>query len=87
MDLGRLVFNLPLEYKTSIRKLEKTIKKIVDTESALVFNQTCLKENILPKYTNINTHDPAARADHITVEYRKQLIQRQIFMKTEQLRN
>ena len=53
MDLGSLVFDLPSEYKKSIRKLEKTTKKVVETESALVFNQTCLKENLLPTYTNI----------------------------------
>ena len=42
MDLGNLVFDLPSDYKKSIRKIEKTTKKIVDSELALVFNQTCL---------------------------------------------
>ena len=53
MDLGSLVFNLPPDHKHSIRKIEKTTKKIVETELALVFNQVCLQENLLPTYTNI----------------------------------
>lgn len=35
-------------------------------------------------YTNINTHDPAAREETITVQYRKQLIERQIRPKTDE---
>ena len=39
--------------KTLIRKTEKENEKIANTESSLVYNTTCLKENLLPTYTNI----------------------------------
>lgn len=84
MDIGRLIYNLPHNVKNTIRKIEKTQKKLVNNQSATVFNQTCLQENILPTYTNIRTHDPAARSEHITMEYRKKLLQRQIRIKEEE---
>ena len=36
-----------------LTKTEKENKKIANTESSLVYNTTCLKENLLPTYTNI----------------------------------
>ena len=78
MELSDIIFNLPPTIKRTIRKLEKTLKKLANCEQAVIFNQTCLKENILPKYSNIKTHDPAARNEAFTLEYRKQLVHRQI---------
>ena len=48
---------------------------------AILFNKTCLNENILPIFTNINPHEPAARNELITIEYRKQLVKYQINIK------
>ena len=45
----------------------------------------CVTENLLPTFTNINPHDPAVRNEPITIEYRKQLVKRQLKMKTEQV--
>ena len=53
MNIGNLIFTLPARYKTLVRKTEKENKKIANTESSLVYNTTCLKENLLPTYTNI----------------------------------
>jgi hypothetical protein len=78
MSIGTLIFDLPIQTKNIVRSIEKTNKKIVNKTNSLVFNETCLKEKILPTYTNIRTHDPAAREETITVKYRYELIQRQI---------
>ena len=53
MTIGNLIFNLPNNIKRIIRNVEKTCKKLVNFKYALVFNTTCLNENILPTYTNI----------------------------------
>jgi hypothetical protein len=67
MSIGNLIFNLPTPTKNLVRLIEKTNKKLINKTNSLVFNKTCLKEEILPAYTNIRTHDPAARGEMITV--------------------
>lgn len=85
MPIGELIHNLPHPTKSLIRHIEKLNKKIVTNKTSQVFNKICLQENILPTYTNIRTHDPAARDEQITVDYRKELIKRQILIKDEEL--
>jgi hypothetical protein len=53
MSIGNLIFDLPVQTKNIVRYIEKTNKKIVNKTNSLVFNETCLKEEILPTYTNI----------------------------------
>ena len=57
MKIGQLIFDLPDE-KKKIRRIEKINKKITFVKSSLVFNRTCIKENLLPKYTNIYIYIP-----------------------------
>ena len=51
MNIENSIFTLPAWQKTLVRKTEKD-----KTESSLVYNTTCLKENLLPTYTNIYIH-------------------------------
>ena len=52
--LSRIVLNLiSPENKSLFRKLENLEKKKINTQLHREFNQICLKENLLPKYTNI----------------------------------
>ena len=53
MNIGNLIFTLPAWHKTLVRKTEKENKKTANTESSLVYYTTCLKENLLPTFTNI----------------------------------
>ena len=53
VTLGTLLFNLPVERRKSVRDLEKISTKIIKTKCSLLFNSTCLKNDILPNYTNI----------------------------------
>lgn len=76
MNFGQLLYSLPNDKKKLARQIEKVNNKINKAKTSLVFNKMCIQENLLPTYTNINTHDPAAREEQFTVEYRQQLITR-----------
>ena len=53
MSFGELIFDLQTSTKKLIRNIERTERKLQKAKSALVFNKTCINEDILPKYTNI----------------------------------
>ena len=43
--------------KNDFRTLEKLEKKFILNKLHLEFNEICIKEDLLPNYTNIRTHD------------------------------
>jgi hypothetical protein len=51
MSIGSLIFDFPVPTKTIVRYIEKTDEKIANKTNSLVFNETCLREEILPTYT------------------------------------
>ena len=53
VSLGSLLYNLPVEQRKSVRELEKVSTKVIKSKCSLLFNSTCLKEDILPSYSNI----------------------------------
>ena len=59
-NLGELIFTLPVPTRHEIRKLEKVFLKLQKTELTCAFNESSLRENILPKYTQLKLHDVAA---------------------------
>ena len=87
MNIGELIYDLQPDVKSLIRKIEKFENKLIHAKIDLVFNTVCLNENILPIYTNIRTHDPAARNEAFTLEYRKQLVNRQINLRQNESEN
>ena len=58
--------------------MEKFQKKLINSKYGLIFNETCINEGLLPNYTNIKIHDPAARDQYFTKQYRRQLIDFQV---------
>ena len=86
MNFGELIHDLQTNAKKVIRKIERTERKLQKAKSALVFNETCINEDILPKYTNIKLHDPAAKEAIFTKEYRKKLVSQQIETKSKLVR-
>ena len=48
-SFGNLIFNLPPEEKSLVRKLEKLYYKLNSAEAAATFNKICLQEGLLPK--------------------------------------
>ena len=76
VNLGSLIFNLQPECRKSVRDLEKVSVKLIKQKCSLLFNSTCLKEDILPTYTNIKLHKQAARKEPFTLKYRRNLVER-----------
>ena len=49
---------------------------------SIMFNEICINEEMLPKYTYFKLHDPAAHKYNSTLEYRRDLVKRQITLCT-----
>ena len=82
---GQFLNELEPGIRTCIRKHEKIVLKINKLQTSVVFNETCIKENILPKYTLFKLHDPAAKREDSTTEFRQKLILRQITSAKEEI--
>ena len=50
-NFGEVLYNLPFDLKSKFRKLENNSKKLIMSKWSIVFNETCLKENLLPIYS------------------------------------
>ena len=53
VTLGSLIHPLPPEQKKAIRDLEKVSMKLCKSECSVLFNSLCVKEKLLPNYSNI----------------------------------
>ena len=51
--LGNLLHPLSAELKRDVGELEKFSLKLAKSECSVLFNGTCLSENLLPNYTKI----------------------------------
>ena len=78
VNLGSLIFDLPPERRKSVRALEKVSTKLIKQKCSLLFNSVCLKEDILPTYSNIKLHNQAARKEPFTLKYRRRLVEREV---------
>ena len=86
-SFGSILYGLPTEIKKIIRNIEKLLYKLNSVETAIIFNQCCLKESLLPKYSELRLHDPTARRDRNTRDFRRSLVSRQLqFKKREKLK-
>ena len=68
-DLGSLLHTLPSELKNEVRKLEKVSLKLVKSECRELFNSVCVRENLLPNYSNIRLHDEATKREPIMLKF------------------
>ena len=48
MAYGDILRLLPMEGKSIIRDREKADKKLLNDKAAIIFNDICLRENLLP---------------------------------------
>ena len=53
VNIGTILNNFSNDDKCLIRKIENLSKKEINARYAVIFNETCDKENLLPTYTNI----------------------------------
>ena len=54
MNFGELLDLQPENIKKQLRKIENLENKLANARVAIVFNKTCLNENLLPTFTNNN---------------------------------
>ena len=74
-----------MQVKRSYRELEKISIKLIKIKCHLKFNETCIINNLLPCYSNIRIHDDAARSESFVLEFRRNLILRQIEEQKKQI--
>ena len=55
-NFGKFIHQFQPETRTLIRKLERILIKLYRQNVALLFNQTCLNEKLLPNDTHTHTH-------------------------------
>ena len=51
IKFGQLLFSLNNQDRSLVRNLEKFYRKQIQSSYGVVFNETCLNENLLPKYS------------------------------------
>ena len=54
MDYMNLLQKIPNQVKNLYRKLENYHQKLIKNEWSITFNKVCLKENMMPTFTNLN---------------------------------
>lgn len=84
-NIGTILNSFSDTDKKLIRRLESLEKKNINHFYAVIFNEKCLKENLLPTFTNIKTHDRAVQQSDLTVRYRRDLLVKENKKKKEQL--
>ena len=56
MNSGEIIFILPSQIRSVLRRMESVLRKIINAEAALSLDKICLEEGILLKYTSIYIH-------------------------------
>ena len=82
-SFGKLISQHSSEAKYLVRKIETLARKVNSCELAAIFNHTCIKENLLPKYTNLRIHDRAVQQKEFTYQFRRNLVEEQYRQKSE----
>ena len=87
MTLAELIHNLSDNEKKIIRKKERLQRKLNKAKHAVTFNTICIKENLLPSYTNVKQSDKAVAYKQFTVEYRLKRIEAELKKKEASVQN
>ena len=77
-NYGQCINQFPPNTIKVIREFERIQKKICRHKMSIMFNEICINEDMLPKYTYFKFNDPAAHKYNSTLEYRRDLVKRQI---------
>jgi len=83
---SRIVLNkISLSERKLFRNVERISKTYIKINADLTFLQLCLKNQLLPKFTDFKLYDEAARYKNATTDFKLQLIEREIKSKKEEL--
>ena len=86
MTYADLLHSVPEELRKMYRKYENICKKQLTAKWSIEFNSTCLREDILPKYSRIKHQDPAVASSKPTKMYQRYLVEREIRKTEEKVR-
>ena len=73
-NIGTILSNFSSEGKRLIRSLESVAKKHINTRYAVIFNNFCIQENLLPKFTNFRLYNRAVQRNESTLNFRRKLL-------------
>ena len=73
-NIGTVLHDFSVDGRTIIRRLEGLLKKHNNARYAVIFTDTCIKENLLPKFTNIRLYDQAVQQNEHALAFRKDLL-------------
>ena len=74
LNINNFINTLNRTELVKFRNAEKSTRKLSKCESAILFNQVCIDENILPRYTDFRYRAPNARNAHSTTKFRRNMI-------------
>ena len=77
-NYGRFINQFPPNNIRSIRQFERINQKLCGQKMSIMFNQICINEGMLPKYTYFKIYNPAAHKYNSPLKYRRDLVKRQI---------
>ena len=78
MNFGALLHDLPSVARRAVRNIETTSRKIINARASVVFNEQCITNNLLPKFTNIRLNSEAVQRRKFTLDFRRNLVLDQI---------
>ena len=67
-NYGQYINQFPPNTIKVIREFERIQKKICRHKMSIMFNEICINEEMLPKYTYFKLHDPAAHKYNSTLD-------------------
>ena len=87
LPFGNILQQHRPESKKCVRLLEQLNKKITNAYYAVEFNRTCIRENLLPKYSNVRLHDRAVQQKDFVYDFRQRLTDDQLKLKEDLIKN
>ena len=85
MSINETLRTVSKQARQAFNKILKLNRKLSKAKSAVLFNDICLKENILPNYTNIRLHDQRAKQQSFTSTFRQNLVKHQLKLSEERV--
>ena len=73
-NIGTLLFKFYAGDRRLIRRIEGFERKRINAQYAVIFNETYMRENLLPTFTNIRTYARAVQQNERTLNFRKSFL-------------
>ncbi|XP_043222609.1 uncharacterized protein LOC122381900 [Amphibalanus amphitrite] len=73
-NIGTILHGFEADGKKIVRSLENLAKKQTNARYAVIFTQTCINENLLPKFTHFRLNDQAVQQSEEALSFRKHLL-------------